>query len=127
MFSLFGLGTRREQRLLELLALLHALGDLDPMDRPLGFILLPSASGDVTPHNRLNRENLELLHNHRPPLELVFVLRNGLGNRGGDEMVRAFRGKEGKPEFREGGEEFSLVGDTLRNSKVAYVLARVRG
>ena len=79
-------------------------------------------TSDVSSNDSLDLDNLALPDNHRPPLELILVLLDGLreGVKAGlsrgreDEVVGDDGGEFGEPEEREGGKEFALGGNGLQ-------------
>ena len=79
MLPLFRLGARRENWFPKSLTFPKSLGNLNPVHGSFLLILRPSTSGNVPPHNRLDREDLVFLDYHAPSLELAMVRRDLLG------------------------------------------------
>ena len=80
------------------------------------IFIVDRLTSQISPHDRFERNNLGLLHEHRTSIELVFIRPHffrHLVDVGSYEMVRDDTCELREPEKRYLGEELSFVWDTL--------------
>src|SRR5215472_4678829 len=83
-----GLRRRRKDRLRKTIGLAQPSWQANPANASRFVILLPSRSGNVSPHNALNWNWLRLPNHHRPPAYLAIEgLENGREMFRGDEVI----------------------------------------
>ena len=97
----------------ELLGLAQSVRQLDPADRAVPAVVVPARARQVTPHDALDRQHREPLHDQRPPADL---LRHPLGRR--DQVVRHDLARQTEPEHRHPGQHLPLAGNRRRVHRV---------